>query len=310
MASNFEYYKVFYYVSKYGNLTKAAAALNTSQPAVTRTIHRLEDDLGCRLFIRSKTGMEHTAEGKKFYEYVAAGCSQFFRGESNLKEMVQLENGTISISATETALHCYLFEAMEAFNRSYPNVHFRILNHSTQDSLQAVRKGRVDFAVVSSLPLHINGPLRIKRLRTYREILISGSRFEELKGHAVSLRQLTGFPWISLTSETISRNFLNTCFEQYGLAFSPDFELATTDLILPAVRHNLGIGFIPAAFAKGELEAGRVFQIELKEVFPERNILLIYDTEYPQSIASKAFQRFAAEQADCVSLPAEARGPI
>ena len=43
MNANFEYYKVFYYVSKYENLTKAASVLKTSQPAVTRTIHNLEN---------------------------------------------------------------------------------------------------------------------------------------------------------------------------------------------------------------------------------------------------------------------------
>ena len=58
MDTNFEHYKVFYYVAKYGNLTKAAAVLKTSQPAVTRTIHNLENILGCRLFIRSKSGMK------------------------------------------------------------------------------------------------------------------------------------------------------------------------------------------------------------------------------------------------------------
>ena len=52
MNSNFEYYKIFYYVAKYENLTKAATALKTSQPAVTRTIHKLEGELGCRLFTR------------------------------------------------------------------------------------------------------------------------------------------------------------------------------------------------------------------------------------------------------------------
>lgn len=46
MNSNFEYYKIFYYVAKYENLTKAATALKTSQPAVTRTIHKLEGELG------------------------------------------------------------------------------------------------------------------------------------------------------------------------------------------------------------------------------------------------------------------------
>ena len=45
MNSNFEYYKIFYYVAKYENLTKAATVLKTSQPAVTRTIHKLENEL-------------------------------------------------------------------------------------------------------------------------------------------------------------------------------------------------------------------------------------------------------------------------
>ena len=119
MNSNFEYYKVFYYVSKYENLTKAASVLKTSQPAVTRTIHNLENILGCRLFTRSKSGMKLTPEGKIFYQYVAAGCAQFFKAEDNLNNLISLENGTIYISATETALHCYLFEAVRDFNIQY-----------------------------------------------------------------------------------------------------------------------------------------------------------------------------------------------
>ena len=65
MNANFEYYKVFYYVSKYENLTKAASVLKTSQPAVTRTIHNLENILGCRLFTRSKSGMKLTIKDCK-----------------------------------------------------------------------------------------------------------------------------------------------------------------------------------------------------------------------------------------------------
>lgn len=88
MNSNFEYYKIFYYVAKYENLTKAATALKTSQPAVTRTIHKLEGELGCRLFTRSKTGMKLTPEGRTFYGYVAAGCAQFFKGDNDLSNLI------------------------------------------------------------------------------------------------------------------------------------------------------------------------------------------------------------------------------
>ena len=297
MNSNFEYYKIFYYVAKYENLTKAATALKTSQPAVTRTIHKLEGELGCRLFTRSKTGMKLTPEGRTFYGYVAAGCAQFFKGENDLSNLISLENGTIYISATETALHCYLFQAMEEFNSLYPNVRFKILNNSTTESVNAVKEGKVDLAFVSA-NLQVAKPLRMKILRKYRDILIAGMRFEELKAgkEELSLKELVSYPWISLTAETITRRFLNEYFEKNGLTFAPDMELATTDMILPAVRHNLGLGFIPAEFADAELESGQIFEIKVKEKLPERNIVLIYDTEYPQSIAAKEFQKFLKEK--------------
>ena len=297
MNSNFEYYKIFYYVAKYENLTKAATALKTSQPAVTRTIHKLEGEQGCRLFTRSKTGMKLTPEGRTFYGYVAAGCAQFFKGENDLSNLISLENGTIYISATETALHCYLFQAMEEFNSLYPNVRFKILNNSTTESVNAVKEGKVDLAFVSA-NLQVAKPLRMKILRKYRDILIAGMRFEELKAgkEELSLKELVSYPWISLTAETITRRFLNEYFEKNGLTFAPDMELATTDMILPAVRHNLGLGFIPAEFADAELKSGQVFEIKVKEKLPERNIILIYDMEYPQSIAAKEFQKFLKEK--------------
>ena len=297
MNSNFEYYKIFYYVAKYENLTKAATALKTSQPAVTRTIHKLEGELGCRLFTRSKTGMKLTPEGRTFYGYVAAGCAQFFKGENDLSNLISLENGTIYISATETALHCYLFQAMEEFNSLYPNVRFKILNNSTTESVNAVKEGKVDLAFVSA-NLQVAKPLRMKILRKYRDILIAGMRFEELKAgkEELSLKELVSYPWISLTAETITRRLLNEYFEKNGLTFAPDMELATTDMILPAVRHNLGLGFIPAEFADAELKSGQVFEIKVKEKLPERNIVLIYDMEYPQSIAAKEFQKFLKEK--------------
>ena len=297
MNSNFEYYKIFYYVAKYENLTKAATALKTSQPAVTRTIHKLENELGCRLFTRSKTGMKLTPEGRTFYGYVAAGCAQFFKGENDLSNLISLENGTIYISATETALHCYLFQAMEEFNSLYPNVRFKILNNSTTESVNAVKEGKVDLAFVSA-NLQVAKPLRMKILRKYRDILIAGKRFEELKAgkEELSLKELVSYPWISLTAETITRRFLNEYFEKNSLTFTPDMELATTDMILPAVRHNLGLGFIPAEFADSELKSGQVFEIKVKEKLPERNIILIYDKEYPQSIAAKEFQKFLKEK--------------
>lgn len=64
MDISFEYYKIFYYVAKYENITKAAMVLKSSQPNVTRIIHILEDQLDCRLFLREPRGTEADRRGK------------------------------------------------------------------------------------------------------------------------------------------------------------------------------------------------------------------------------------------------------
>lgn len=295
MNSNFEYYKIFYYVAKYGNLTKAAAALQTSQPAVTRTIHKLEDSLGCRLFIRSKTGMELTAEGRTFYEYISAGCAQFFKGEQKITNLLTLDEGTITISATETALHCCLLQAIEAFTRIHPNVKFKILNNSSRESITVLRQGQVDMAMISSIPFAMENPLIVQTIHSYTDILIGGRKYSHLKGKTTSLTELCQYPWVSLTSGTVTRNFLNTYFAERGLPFAPAIELATTDLILPAIEHNLGIGFLPPEFVKGALDTGSVFQIHFPDNMPHRRISMVHDTEYPQSTASTAFRKFITD---------------
>ena len=69
-------------------------------------------------------------------------------------------------------------------------------------------------------------------------------------------------------------------------------EFATTDLLLPAIEHNLGIGFLPPEFVKEAMMSGNVFQIEILDEMPDRSVSLVYDLEYPQSIASTVFRKF------------------
>lgn len=294
MNSNFEYYKVFYYVSKYNNITRAAQALRTSQPAVTRTIRNLEDDIGCRLFTRSKTGMTHTAEGAVLFRYISEGCAQFFKAESAMSNMLSLDKGRIYVTATETALHCFLFKAIELFNRKYPSVQFKILNNSSSKSIRMVRDGQADMAVISA-NVDVEKPLEKVTLRSYEDILIGGTDYDDLAETEQSLDDLAELPWVGLRESTITRDRVDEYFRSNGLTFEPAFEVDTTDMILMAVKHNMGIGFIPPEFAKDDIKHGSLFKINVEKPFPKRDISLIYDSQYPHSIAAKTFRSFLDE---------------
>ena len=87
MDINFEYYKIFYYVAKYKNITKAAGVLKSNQPNVTRVIKLLESQLNCALFIREPRGLKLTEEGKRLYEHVEVACHHLFNAEAELSSL-------------------------------------------------------------------------------------------------------------------------------------------------------------------------------------------------------------------------------
>lgn len=76
MNVNFEYYRIFYYVAKYHNFTKAAHTLGSSQPNVTRAMNCLEQQINTTLFVRTNRGIQLTPEGEKLYTHISAAMSQ------------------------------------------------------------------------------------------------------------------------------------------------------------------------------------------------------------------------------------------
>ena len=100
-----------------------------------------------------------------------------------------MESGSITISASEIALHLLLLPILGRFHKQYPGVRLRLLNHSTPEAVDAVKSGKIDFAVVST-PMKIDSSLESRMLKPFREILIGGASFKELQGKALSLKEL------------------------------------------------------------------------------------------------------------------------
>ena len=105
MELNWELCRIFYQVARCRNFSRAAAMLFTSQPAVSRSMAALERELGCRLFIRNRRGVELTPEGRVFYAHVEAGCEQFRRGREELEQACLLYT---SLPAVHASARCPL----------------------------------------------------------------------------------------------------------------------------------------------------------------------------------------------------------
>lgn len=294
MYISYDYYRIFYYVAKYGNVSQAAKLLMSNQPNMTRTIKKLEAELGCPLFLRSTRGMKLTPEGKRLYNHVRIAVEQLDRGENELTGIRNLENGKIYISASEVGLRCLLLPVLKKYRARYPGIHIRISNHSTPQGIDALKEGQADVAVVTT-PTVKTASLTETPIRSIREVAVCSPYFKALLDKKVSLSTLVNYPLISLGRDTKSFEFFSKLFARYGLSYEPDIEAFTADQILPMVAADLGVGFVPEDFLR---YMSGVCLINLREEIPRRNIVLIKRREQPLSVAARELERMILEQAD------------
>ena len=292
MAANFEHYKIFYYVARYVSFTKAAELLYSNQPNITRIIRILETELDCSLMRRSNRGITLTEEGERLYRRVAVAFEQIELGEEEVRQSAALQDGSIVIGASETALHLYLMEILRAFHETYPGVRLKIYNYSTPGAAKALKEGIIDLAVVTAADQkELEGVAdHVVLVKSFYDVLIAGRRLESLSQKTNELKSLEPYSLISLERHTSSYDFYSHFYLQHGLTMQPDIEVATADLILPMVEKNLGIGFLPYELAAQALEEGRVVEIPLKESIPERLICMLYDTNRESGTAAKRFR--------------------
>ena len=129
-----EWHKIFYYVAKYHNFTKAAQALNNSQPNITRAMNCLEQQLNTTLFIRTNRGVQLTPEGERLYTHVLSAMEQFQAAEEELADSSGLSHGSVAIGASETALNIFLLDKLKSFHMTYPGIRLKLYNHSTPEA--------------------------------------------------------------------------------------------------------------------------------------------------------------------------------
>lgn len=286
MASNLEYYKVFYYVAKYGSLTVAAEHLSISQPAVSQSVKMLENSVGAKLFVRTAKGVRPTAEGELLLGYVSKGYEQIQLGEKKLAQMLDLELGELRIGASDMTLRFYLLPFLEQFHERYPGIKVMVSNAPTPETLQYLQEGKIDFGVVST-PFDKVPGIEAVKVKEIEDIFIGGLKFIPYKNRTLDFQELERLPIISLEKKTSTRNYIDSFLEKNGVVMNPEFELATSDMIVQFTLRNMGIGCIMKEFALEYLESGRLFALRFNKMIPKRHFCIITDTKNPLSAAGR-----------------------
>jgi len=153
MISNLNNYVIFHTVAKAGNISKAANQLYISQPAISKAISKLEEELGNALFNRSSRGVTLTEEGQVLYEYVERAFDSLNMGEENLKNYKELGIGHIRIGVSTSLCKHILLDYLKDFIRENPNIKFSIDCHSTVNTIKLLRNENIDIGLICNTEL-------------------------------------------------------------------------------------------------------------------------------------------------------------
>ena len=294
MNISYDYYRIFYYVAKYGSFTAAANKLLNNQPNVTRAMKALEAELGCTLFIRTNKGVTLTPEGEALYTHISLAFEHIQTGEEEISANKGLQKGIVSIGATEISLRCFLLPILNEYRNKYPGIRIKISNSSSTQALSALKAGIVDFAIVTT-PIQKDADLHEVKVKEFQEVAICGEVLKSKLGSAsFTLKELTQYPIVSFEKGRSTHTFYTELFVKHGVNFSPDIEAATADQIIPIVKHNLGIGFIPEQFLCDEPKG--IYQLNLKDRIPTREICVVTRKGHSPSLAARELEKMMLEK--------------
>lgn len=273
MDITYDYYRIFYYVGKYGSFTKAAQILKNSQPNITRAMNNLESQLGIKLFRRSKRGIELTPEGEKLHFRVSMAYEQLQIAEAEIETSKNCETGIISIGVSDIAMYEVLYPILPEFKKRYPDLILHISNESTLSAIKGLKEGMIDFAIVTS-PVPGESIYAIDKIMEIRERIVISNKFNGEIQTDLQVEDLKKYPLIMLAKGTATRLFYDNLFSKYGFELVPQMTASNVNQVVSMVKAGLGVGFIPESIIEMD---DSFIQLNLQADIPTREICIVRD---------------------------------
>ncbi len=286
MNVDFELYRIFYVVASNGNITKAAEELNISQPAISKSIKNLENQLGGQLFIRTKRGVVLTSEGKDFYSYISKAIEYIGNAESRFSELINLEVGIIRIGISSTLTKTFLIPYVKEFHEKYPKIDIKIVTNVSSDLFLKLRNGLLDMVIANFSDDEIYNDMNIIKCFLLHDCFVYNKKLYNKK---VSINDIINEPLVLLPKGSKTREFIDSWAKKYGVILKPNIELAGYSLVIEFAKIGFGIGCVPLEFVKKEIENKELFKIDLKESIPNRYIGIVISKSHMPSFSTKKF---------------------
>ena len=291
MEQNLSQYKIFYEVAKAGNISRAAKELYISQPAISKSISKLEDSLGLSLFTRSSRGVQLTCEGEVPFEHVREAFEALNRGEQELKRIQEFDIGHLRIGVSNTLCKYILLPYLKTFVDQYPHMRVTIESQATAQTLARLEQQKIDLGLVAEPSL--KKELSFIPVMDIQDIFVATPAYLEnlylREGRDTSLFETGNI--MLLDTSNMTRRYVDEYMAQNNIYPRQILEVTTMDLLIEFAKIGLGIGCVIKELVQKELESGVLTEIPLDIPIHRRTIGFAYHPAN-QALALKTFLEF------------------
>lgn len=292
MNQNLSSYRIFYTVANTGNISKAAKELYISQPAISKSIQKLEESVGCKLFSRSSRGVVLTDEGKLLYEHVSEAFETLTMGEEKLKRSIELGVGHLKIGVSSTLCKYLLLPYLKEFIRQNPHISISISCQSTNDTLKLLEDNKIDIGLIGK-PENLKN-IHFDFLEEIEDIFVAAKDYlRNLKARGIQKDHiLQSSTLMLLDKNNMTRQYIDDYLQENQIIIKDSIDISDMDLLIDFARVGVGVACVIKNFVREDLENGTLMEIPLGFPIHKREVGFAYKTTTKPSKSLAEFIHF------------------
>lgn len=271
MDHSLSQYHIFYIVARHGNISKAAESLYISQPAISKSIQRLEKSLNTPLFKRNSRGVTLTEDGELLYQHVQEAFAQLEIAEQTLERKHALGISHLRIGASSTLCKYVLLPYLQNFIAANPHVKITISCQSTYRTIELIQEQKIDVGLIGrpSLPKSYE----FLPILSIQDTFVATDTYLNnlsLREEDTNLYHTATFMMLDETN--ITRQFIDNYAKDHAIQLNHVLEVSTMDLLIEFAKIGLGVGCVIKEFVQTELNNQTLTEIPLGMQMPRREI--------------------------------------
>jgi DNA-binding transcriptional LysR family regulator len=202
-----------------GNMSKAAALLNTTQPAISRSIAELERTVGARLLDRSSQGVEVTEHGRILLDGGSAVFDELRQAVKNIKLLADPTTGEVRIGCSHFLAGSFVSADIQRMSRQYPRIAFHLVTAQADSLHRELIERNVDLLFAARWGSPLDERLAFEPLFEDKFVIVAGVQNPWARRRKIELAELVNEPWVLPPPRNIITSQAMECFRARGLDY-------------------------------------------------------------------------------------------